>query len=47
MLQLLSDLFKDSGIGVSNMSIQLEKGKFISSIEPELTAAPFMVGGAL
>ena len=47
MLQQISELFKSSGLGISNLSIQLEKDAFIRNIENELKIRPFLTAGQL
>lgn len=47
LLGRLVDLWKDSGVGVSNLSIQLEKDKFLATVEADIKANPRLTGGRL
>lgn len=47
MLQQISDLFKESGVGIANLSIQVEKDKFLATVEPEIKARPCLTGGQM
>lgn len=47
MLQQVTDLFKESGVAITNLSIQIEKERFIATIENELKVRPFLTQGHL
>ena len=47
LLGRLVDLWKDSGVGVSNLSIQIEKDKFLATVEADIKARPRLTGGRL
>ena len=48
-LALIADLWKDSGVSVSNLSIQIEKDKFLATIDGGLQndGTPLLTGGQL